>query len=312
MKTRIKAAVSVILMLAFTGTSFGYTSETTVFIDEVIVPLAGAPRFVIPVPSAPGDAVQRNTKAVIDYSNAEDGYVMVKFTQNTRKALRVIVKGPSGVSYTYIIKPGDFEVFPFSDGNGSYTVGVYEQAEGTKYAVANTVTITVRLPNEFAPFLTPNQYVNFNMNNLVVHKAAELTNGSANLIEKITAIYNFVIGNISYDKELARTVQSGYLPDVDAVMKSKKGICFDYSAVMAAMLRSLGIPSKLVVGYAGEAYHAWINAYSKETGWINQVIFFDGNSWKLMDPTFASSSKQSSEIMKFIGDGRNYKAKFMY
>ena len=311
MKTKIKAAILVILMLAFTGTSSGNIGETMVLIEPGIVPL-GAPKFSIPVPSASGSAVQKNAKAIIDYSNLIDGYVMVKFTQDTRKALRVIVKGPSGVSYTYIIKPGDFEVFPFSDGNGNYTVGVYEQTEGTKYAVANTAKINVRLTDEFAPFLTPNQYVNFNKDNLVVHKAAELTNSSTGLIDNITEIYNFIISNLTYDKELAKSVQSGYLPDVDAVMKSKKGICFDYSAVMTAMLRSLGIPCKLVVGYAGEVYHAWINAYSKETGWINQLIYFDGNSWELMDPTFASSSKQSSEIMKFIGNGNNYKMKFMY
>jgi len=312
LKIKLKAAVLVVLLLAFEGMSSGRTRVATVFIDPMLVPLAGAAGFTIPVPSAPGTAAKRNDKAIIDYSNAKDGYVMVKYTQNTRKALRVIIKGPSGVSYTYVLKPGNFEVFPFSDGNGSYTVGVYEQIEGTKYSVANTATISVRLENEFAPFLTPNQYVNFSKDSIVVQKAAELTSGSTSFIDKISAIYNFVINNFTYDKELARTVQSGYLPDVDAVMRKRKGICFDYSAVMTAMLRSLGIPCKLVVGYAGDVYHAWINAYSHETGWINQVIFFDGRSWRLMDPTFASSSKQSSEIMRFIGDGGNYKSKFMY
>jgi hypothetical protein len=31
-----------------------------------------------------------------------------------------------------------------------------------------------------------------------------------------------------------------------------------------------------------------------------------------MDPTFASTGNQSSEIMKYIGDSKNYKAKFIY
>ena len=39
---------------------------------------------------------------------------------------------------------------------------------------------------------------------------------------------------------------------------------------------------------------------------------FDGHDWKLMDPTFASSGKQSREIMQYIGNGSNYKAKYSY
>ena len=302
MRTKFKASVTVLSLLIIAGAFLSCAGKAR----------AAASGFIIPVPSAPGVAVQNNKKAIIDYSNAKDGYVMVKYVQSTAKRLKTIVKGPSGASYTYSISPGKFEVFPLSDGNGSYTVGVYEQVEGTKYAVANTATMRVALTNEFVPFLSPNQYVNYNKDSQTVKQAAELVRNAAGLIDKIAAVYNFVVNNFSYDKELAKTVQSGYLPDVDAVLRRKKGICFDYAAVMTAMLRSMGIPCKLVVGYAGEIYHAWINVYSKETGQVNQVIYFDGRSWKLMDPTFASSAKQSSDIMRYIGDGSNYRAKFAY
>ena len=300
MKTKIKAAVTVILLWVITGVFPGYARA------------AGSPGFTIPVPNAPGAAAQNNKKAVIDYSNTKDGYVMAKYEQSTKKSVKVIVKGPSGVSYTYSIRPGNYEVFPLSDGNGGYTVGVYEQIEGTKYAVANTATMKVSLSSEFAPFLCPNQYVNYNKDSQTVHKAAELSGSTAGITDNISAIYNFIISNFSYDKALASKVQSGYLPNVDEVLSKRTGICFDYAAVMTAMLRSLGIPCKLVVGYAGEVYHAWVNVYSKETGKVNQVISFDGRSWTHMDPTFASSANQSAEIMKYIGNGSNYKAKFMY
>ena len=42
-----------------------------------------------------------------------------------------------------------------------------------------------------------------------------------------------MITNISYDEEKARTVESGYLPDVDETLESGKGICFDYAALNA-------------------------------------------------------------------------------
>ena len=96
-------------------------------------------------------------------------------------------------------------------------------------------------------------------------------------------------------------------------LRKKKGICFDYAALMTAMLRSQDIPTKLVVGYTGSLYHAWINVFLEGQGWVDNVIYFDGHDdWKLMDPTFASSGKQSKEIMQYIGNGGNYKAKYSY
>ena len=281
---------------------------------EEMVPLTASPAiFTLAMPTASGTKVTKNSKAEVDYSNIKDGYVMVRYLQNTTKQLRVIVKGPSGVQYTYTLKTnGDYEVFPLSDGNGSYTVTVYEQIEGTRYSTSNSVSFSVSLNDEFAPFLRPNQYVNFTQNSKTVKKAADLIKNEDDLPGQISAIYNFIISNFTYDKVLAANVKSGYLPDVDSVLEKKKGICFDYAAVMTSMLRSQGIPTKLVVGYAGKAYHAWISVYSDETGWINNVIYFDGKDWKLMDPTFASTANQSAAVMKYIGDGTNYTTKFLY
>ncbi|MCL2151518.1 MAG: lasso peptide biosynthesis protein [Oscillospiraceae bacterium] len=283
-------------------------------LEQEMIPLSSSPpMFTISMPTAPGTNTKKNNKAEIDYSNTKDGYIMVRFLQSTSKQLRVIIKGPSAVQYTYTLKTnGDYEVYPLSDGNGSYMATVYEQIEGTRYSTANSASFDVTLNDEFAPFIRPNQYVNYKPDSKTVAKAAELIGNVDDLPGKISAIYNFVIKNLTYDRELAATVQSGYLPDVDVILEKGKGICFDYAAVMTSMLRSQGIPTKLVVGYAGQAYHAWINVYSDETGWINNVIFFDGKTWKLMDPTFASTGKQSSTVMNYIGDGTNYTSKFLY
>ena len=106
-------------------------------------------------------------------------------------------------------------------------------------------------------------------------------------------------------------VKSGYLPVLDEVLAEEKGICFDYAALMTAMLRSQKIPCKLVVGYAGATYHAWISVWTEENGWIDGTIFFDGKVWERMDPTFASSSGRSAEIMDFIENG-TYTVKYLY
>lgn len=283
--------------------------------EEEAIPLADAPPALstVLVPAAPGTVSYSEGGATIDASNTSKGYVMVKMNSASDSKLKVMITGPSTVNYTYNLNnQGNFETFPLSDGNGSYKVGVYKNVGGNKYSVLMNKSISVTLENEFAPFLLPNQYVNYSANSAVVTKAKELCATSKTEIEKVTAVYKFVVNNFTYDKEKAATVQSGYLPKVDEILAAKKGICFDYAAVMAAMLRSQGVPCKLVVGYTGTVYHAWINTYSKEQGWIDGVIFFDGTTWKLMDPTFASSAKSSESIMKYIGEGSNYTAKYLY
>lgn len=269
-----------------------------------------APTVLEPVAS--GTAVKTNTKAVIDYSNIADGYVMVKYTASTAKKLKAQVKGPSGTTYTYNLTAGQWATFPLSDENGSYKVTVYENVSDMKYATVLSVSFTAAMTDPFAPFLRPNQYVNYSADSKTVAKAAELTKGESDPLEKVKAVYEFVVKNLTYDKQKAATVRSGYLPVLDTVLAQKKGICFDYAALMTAMLRSQDVPCKLVVGYAGTAYHAWISVYSGETGWITGAIYFDGTSWKLMDPTFASSGKQSDSVMKYIGDGSHYTAKYIY
>ena len=70
-------------------------------------------------------------------------------------------------------------------------------------------------------------------------------------------------------------------------------------------------PCKLVVGYAGDIYHAWISVWTEDNGWVDGAIFFDGHAWKRMDPTFASSGHRSAEIMEYIENG-NYTVKYLY
>ena len=280
--------------------------------DEVVALAATPAVSSMLVPVASGTLVAQNNQAQIDYSNTADGYVMVRYTASTTKRLKVQVKGPT-TTYTYNITPGDaWTTFPLSDGNGTYQVVVYENISGSKYATVLSQSISVSLKDEFAPFLRPNQYVDYEHADKTVAKAKELTAGKTEALDKVAAVYDFVIQNITYDKQLAATVQSGYLPVLDSVLEKKTGICFDYAALMTGMLRSQGVPCKLVVGYAGTAYHAWISVWSEKDGWIDGVVYFDGTSWQRMDPTCAANGKQSSEIMRYIGDGSNYTVKYLY
>ncbi|MCI9362163.1 MAG: transglutaminase domain-containing protein [Hungatella sp.] len=288
------------------------TKEPLADIDDNMVCLNSSPQKTqVRVPVASGTVTYGNDMVSVDASNVRNGYVMVKYTGSVKKIKVQISKG--SLTYTYDLNARDaYEVFPMSEGNGTYTMKVFENVRGNQYSQAFSQDVSVTLADEFEPFLYPNQYVNFSQGSTAVQKGIQLASGAEDDFGVVEAVYNYVVDNLTYDTAKAASVQSGYLPDVDKVLAEGKGICFDYAALMVSMLRSQDIPAKLVVGYTGSAYHAWVNVYIDGVGWIDNYIYFDGTNWSLADPTFASTGGQSDAIKQYIGDGANYQQKYCY
>lgn len=279
--------------------------------EQEALAMAPEPAAAVILEAIPsGTAFASCEEAQIDYSHTEDGYVMARYTSATDKRLKVLVKGPA-TTYSYNLEPDSWTTFPLSDGNGTYQVGVYKNITDAKYATVLTADFSAALQDEFAPFLRPNQYVNYTHAPKTVEQGLKITQGLQDSLHKVAAVYDYVVTTLTYDEEKAAAVQSGYLPDLDLVLDTGKGICFDYAAVMTAMLRSQSIPCKLVVGYAGNVYHAWISVWTEDSGWVDGAIFFDGSVWHRMDPTFASSGQRSEETMEFIQNG-SYRVKYLY
>lgn len=261
-------------------------------------------------PIASGTKTYQTDSIIIDASHTANGYVMLKYKgDNAKIKVRITKK----TTYTYDLNAkNQYETFPLTEGNGTYTIKVFEHVTGNSYAQVMSQTIPVTLKNSLEPFLYPNQFCNYTKNSKVVKKATSLTKKHKKEIKKVQAIYNYVVNHISYDYAKAKTVQSGYLPNPNTTLSIKKGICFDYASLMTSMLRSQNIPTKLVIGYSGTVYHAWVSVYIKGKGWVDHIIYFDGKNWKYMDPTFASTGKNSTKTKQYISNSKNYSAKFIY
>ena len=257
--------------------------------------------------SADGTVTYGNGSVTIDASHTSDGYVMVSYTGSNPK-VKLQITGNNQTTYTYNLH-GGYETFPLTAGSGTYTVSIFENIEGTSYSTLFSQDLSISISNEFGPYLYANQYVNFSKDSATVAKGAMLAADASDDLEVIEQVYNFIIDNFTYDYDKASSVESGYLPDVDQVLSSETGICFDYAAVMATMLRTQRIPTRLEVGYVGDVYHAWISTYIHGQGWINGIIHFDGNTWELMDPTFASTSSSPKD---FLTDNSEYLTKYVY
>src|SRR5262249_26468956 len=71
--------------------------------------------------------------------------------------------------------------------------------------------------------------------------------------------------------EYARDVTLATSP-IDDVLKHKKGVCQDFTHLMIALLRSLGVPARYVSGYIHRENkesqsHAWCEAWLPGAGW---------------------------------------------
>ena len=275
---------------------------------------SGDPRDPTPkvlTPTADGTTVYQNDVASIDASHPDQGYVMVSYSGSCEK-VKLQITGPDQNHYTYLISDrGNYNAFPLTAGNGSYSIQILENVGGDSYVVSLEQMIDVQLENEFLPFLYPNQYVYFTSDSATVAKGSELAKDTWTDLEVVQNIYNYVTENITYDTEKAENVSYGYVPNVDETLSSGTGICFDYAAIMTAMLRSQNIPTKLEVGYSGDAYHAWISTYIDDKGWVDNIIEFDGDSWQIMDPTLAASNDKKA-VKKYVGNGSNYVVKYSY
>jgi len=83
-------------------------------------------------------------------------------------------------------------------------------------------------------------------------------------------------------------------------VRARAGVCQDYTHVMLALCRRIGIPARYVSGYletgagltlGSDASHAWIEAYLPGSGWVG----FDPTNGTLVEQTYVK-----------VGHGRDY------
>lgn len=169
-------------------------------------------------------------------------------------------------------------------------------------------------------------------------KALEITKGCKTDAEKITAVFNWVSQNIKYDQAMSNrnsTIHETFEPTcmsstpnpnrhwdatvddnlgTDRILAAESGVCQHYAALMAAMLRSLGVECKYVRGDSNGDPHAWV-AVNPKTGKLDMAALGAGNSvdpdtnkpdgWIRLDPT-------NAHVPNFTSNDANYNPSFTY
>ena len=97
--------------------------------------------------------------------------------------------------------------------------------------------------------------------------ADEICAGCDTDAEKVQAIYNWMIANLEYDYNYNAIFQ--YF-DVHKTLRTKQGVCFDFSHLFAAFCRSQSIPCYAVDGISykdNSVQHTWNRVYYDGTWW---------------------------------------------
>ncbi|MBW4085015.1 transglutaminase family protein [Paenibacillus sp. S150] len=258
--------------------------------------------FVVATSVQAGSAEAASTETGwLNTSQLKQGVIAVSYDVPKDKRIKLMITKDNN-SYTYnLYASKQTETFPLQQGNGSYKVSVLENTTGNKYKVISSETVDLSLSNANAVYLSSVQNVKWSSSDKSVLKAAQLTQGLTTDEQKVKAIYNYIVSNVKYDYTLASNVTTDYIPNNDNTLITKKGICYDYASLFATMLRSQGIPAKLVMGNTSyvTSYHAW------------NEVFLNGK-WVTIDTTVDAGLAKSSQATSLIKAASKYTAAKFY
>jgi len=135
-----------------------------------------------------------------------------------------------------------------------------------------------------------NMYLQLPPMDLRVRELAQQLSASAtNEFDKASGIESYLRGNYQYTLELPDSEPAD--PIANFLFERKRGHCEYFASAMAVMLRTIGIPSRVVNGFRSDEFndltgnyvvrakdaHAWVEAY------------FPGYGWQTFDPTPAGA-----------------------
>ncbi|MDR2629700.1 MAG: hypothetical protein LBC60_02135 [Spirochaetaceae bacterium] len=211
-----------------------------------------------------------------------------------------------------------FDQWDASSFSSAYGVQSYV-SEALPFELMESVTGAVSPETLGLPAEEYAYYTEYGGDELIAAYAREITGGITNYREKVKTIYEWLkYGEYRY------SLKPGIAPDGDQLkfflFQSKKGYCSYYAFSMTLLLRSLGIPARVAVGFfidpetntfnyypvRSSMAHAWVEVYYPEYGWIE----YDPTSATLAEGeefTFSPGTPPDvfERLMKEILDNRS-------
>lgn len=187
-------------------------------------------------------------------------------------------------SYKAVAENGDWDVF---DLDGEHPVARYEADSIVRTPVSKTdrVVSAANYPADFATEYLQLPQLDPRIKNL----AEQVTAPVQSPLDKASAIESYLRLHYGYTLQLPSKTPPD--PISNFLFVRKRGHCEYFASAMAVMLRSIGIPSRLVNGFSGGDFNDLTGQYviraSDAHSWVEAYI--PGQGWMEFDPTPASA-----------------------
>ena len=180
-----------------------------------------------------------------------------------------------------------------SDGGGA-VYNLDSQRSISRYEadsdIATAAPAELRTAGRDYPVPITGQYLRLpSLDARVPQLAAQITRSATNDFDRAAAIENYLRTRFGYTLQLPQSPVKD--PIANFLFERKQGHCEYFASSMAVMLRTIGIPSRVVTGFRSDEFndltgnyvvrakdaHAWVEAY------------FPGYGWQTFDPTPAGN-----------------------
>ena len=226
----------------------------------------------------------------------EDGQINTPPTQAREVVTQTIVSYFPNSSFVYgapeiVAADRPLNVFASTDDAGNKLVSSvrskYVIQQGDQYQVASRMSLadaaSLRQDSTQYPAWVTERYLQMpdSITPETIALAEQLTAGLDNPFDKAIAVRDYLRENIAYNDQI-QAVPQGVEPVHYTLFVSQEGYCNYYASSMAMLLRSQGVPTRIVSGYAQGAYdeesqsyrvrasnaHTWVEVYFPTYGWI--------------------------------------------
>ncbi len=212
-----------------------------------------------------------------------EGKVTVAGNTSKSKIKVIVSKDDISTWYDIALNNGKYnqEIW-LIDGKGKYQISVVVHEYGRTYSYGPS--IEVQNIADVNKFLVPTKHVESN-NEEIIALAKSITQHSTTDKDKALLIYSWVAKNIDYDYDkYYRQLNKNYDNEYGALhtLRTKSGVCYDYSMLVAALGRAVGLQVKVIKGN-------FVNPYRSELHAWNEIYLPEEDRWINLDTTFAHS-----------------------
>ncbi len=240
--------------------------------------------------AADGYRVGFSTPAIRILTPASDGLTFDGLSRlegaSTLETVWFCLKGPGGEITTFpapvVGERFGVDVY-LRFGPGTYTIWA-GPSQGTfdgtiRFTVVNALAQDTR-------YLSPSAYID-STDASIGKQANLLAKPGMSDLERLQAIYDWVSSNIVFDCDAYFAGLNRVVP-ASQVLRERRGTCREYSFLVAAMARALGIQVRVVYGQAAsrgeQILHAWDEALV-------------GGKWISLDATFGAGYVDGTEFV---------------